>query len=222
MTWGEDYWERNHKKETFNDESYERVIEAHFGILNRLQIVAPYIEQHLQQLHELDHERAQTLFHNVVEWPKPTSWWRKDDVYISSRSIMTRYNMTSVWHQWFTFYTKAKERKSQHQNSGVRVDVLDNEGNLNTYYGYIDDIEELTYELSLRIPIFKCQWVKHPQDVELDEYDFTLVDLNNVGHKDDPWILTEHVTQVFYVVEPQHEKTHVPWKTKNHQSWLRH
>jgi hypothetical protein len=43
----------------------------------------------------------------------------------------------------------------------------------------------------------------------LDEYSFTLVDLNNVGHKDDPWIRPECVAQVFYVLEPEHEKKHV-------------
>jgi hypothetical protein len=39
-----------------------------------------------------------------------------------------------------TFYTKAKDMKSHHQNSGVRVDAEDSDGNLNTYYYYIDKI----------------------------------------------------------------------------------
>jgi hypothetical protein len=51
--------------------------------------------------------------------------------------------------------------------------------------------------------------VKHPQGVELDEYNFTHIDLNNVGHKDDPWILLERVVQVFYVLELEYEKKHV-------------
>jgi hypothetical protein len=61
--------------------------------------------------------------------------------------------------------------------------------------------------------------VKHPQGVELDEYGFTLVDLNNVGHKDDPWILPGCVAQEFYVLEPQHAKENVVvnGKTKNHR-----
>jgi hypothetical protein len=29
--------------------------------------------------------------------------------------------------------------------------------------------------------------VKHPQGIEVDEYGFTIVDLRNVGHKDEPW-----------------------------------
>jgi hypothetical protein len=109
----------------------------------------------------------------------------------------------------FTFYTKDKDMKSQYQNSCVRIDVEDNEGILKTYYGYIDDIWELNYEISLQIPIFKCQWVKHPQVVELDEYCFALVHLDNAGHKDGTWILPQCVAQAFYVLKHEHEKKHV-------------
>jgi hypothetical protein len=30
---------------------------------------------------------------------------------------------------------------------------------------------------------------KHPQDIEIDDYGFTIIDLTNVGHKDEPWVL---------------------------------
>jgi hypothetical protein len=39
--------------------------------------------------------------------------------------------------------------------------------------------------------------------VSVDNYGFTLVDLKNVGHKDDPQVLADHVTQVFYVLDPE-------------------
>jgi hypothetical protein len=32
--------------------------------------------------------------------------------------------------------------------------------------------------------------VKNPQGVEMDDYGFTIVDLRNVGHKDEPSVLT--------------------------------
>jgi hypothetical protein len=51
--------------------------------------------------------------------------------------------------------------------------------------------------MSVQIPIFKYQWVKHPQGVEIDDYRFTIVDLTNVGHKDEPWVLAATVAQVF-------------------------
>jgi hypothetical protein len=48
-----------------------------------------------------------------------------------------------------------------------------------------------------------CQWIKHPNDVNVDNYGLTLVDLKNLGHKDDPWVLADRVTQVFYVLDPE-------------------
>jgi hypothetical protein len=40
----------------------------------------------------------------------------------------------------------------------------------------------------------------------MDNYGLPLVDLKNVGHKDDPWVLTNRVTQVFYVLDPETRK----------------
>jgi glucose dehydrogenase len=37
--------------------------------------------------------------------------------------------------------------------------------------------------------------------VSVDNYDLTLVDLKNVGHKDNPWVLADRVAQIFYVVD---------------------
>jgi hypothetical protein len=39
--------------------------------------------------------------------------------------------------------------------------------------------------------------------VNVNNYELTLVDLKLLGHKDDPWMLTNHVTQVFYVLDPE-------------------
>jgi hypothetical protein len=105
-----------------------------------------------------------------------------------------------------TFYTKAKDSRSRCQNSGVRVDVEDSTGRKNAYYGYIEEIWELNYATSLQIPIFKCQCVKHPQGVEIDDYGFTIVDLRNLGHKDEAWVIAATVTQVFYILNPKYEK----------------
>jgi hypothetical protein len=63
-----------------------------------------------------------------------------------------------------------------------------------TYYGYIQDIWKLDYGAILQIPVFKCQWVKHPNGL-------LPVDLKNVGHKDDPWMLVDCVAQVSYLLD---------------------
>jgi hypothetical protein len=51
--------------------------------------------------------------------------------------------------------------------------------------------------------------VKHPHGIEVDEYGFTIVDLRNVGHKDEPWVLASIVTQVFYILDLKDEKKHI-------------
>jgi hypothetical protein len=88
------------------------------------------------------------------------------------------------------------------------------------YYGYIQDIWELDYGARLQIPVFKCQWVKHSNCVSVDNYGITLVDLKNVGHKDDPWVLVDRVAQVFYVLDPESRK-HAVVSTKQKLSELR-
>jgi hypothetical protein len=108
-----------------------------------------------------------------------------------------------------TFYTKAKDSRSQCQNSGVRVDAEDSTRPKNAYYGYIEEIWELNYGMSLQISIFKCQWVKHPQGVEIDGYGFTIIDLTNMGHKDEPWVLAATVAQVFYILDPKDKKKYI-------------
>jgi hypothetical protein len=42
--------------------------------------------------------------------------------------------------------------------------------------------------------------------VNVDSYRLTLVDLKNLGHKDDPWVLADCVAQVFYVFDPETRK----------------
>jgi hypothetical protein len=78
-----------------------------------------------------------------------------------------------------------------------------------SYYGYIEEIWELNYGMSFQIPIIKCQWVKHPQGVEIDDYGFTIVDWRNVGHKDEPWVLAATVEQVFYILDLKDEKKYI-------------
>jgi hypothetical protein len=42
--------------------------------------------------------------------------------------------------------------------------------------------------------------------VEIDDYGFTIVDLRNVVHKDEPWVLIAIVAQVFYILDLKDEK----------------
>jgi hypothetical protein len=56
--------------------------------------------------------------------------------------------------------------------------------------------------------VFRCHWVKHPRGVEVDGYGLVIVDLSNVGYKDDPWVLASQVAQVLYVADPAKKSKH--------------
>ena len=58
----------------------------------------------------------------------------------------------------YTFYTIAQDEKSTNQNSGVRIDAIEIDGNKDNYFGVIEEIWELDYG-PLKIPLFRCQRV---------------------------------------------------------------
>ena len=47
-----------------------------------------------------------------------------------------------------------------------------------------------------------CDWVEINNGVREDELGFTLVNLNRIGHKTDPFILATQAKQVFYINDP--------------------
>ena len=46
--------------------------------------------------------------------------------------------------------------------------------------------------------LFWCQWVKLT-GVTKDQYGMTIVNLNNLGYRDEPFVLAQDVSLVFYV-----------------------
>jgi hypothetical protein len=100
-----------------------------------------------------------------------------------------------------TFYTVTQDKKSTNQNSGVRFDATDDNGQKETYYGYIEEIWEFDYRPTFKTPLFRCKWVKLTGGgVVVDQkYDMTTVDLNNLAYMDKPFVLVNDVAQVFYM-----------------------
>jgi hypothetical protein len=42
--------------------------------------------------------------------------------------------------------------------------------------------------------------------VSVDNYGLTLVDLKNVGYKDDLWVLADCIAHIFYILDPETRK----------------
>ena len=116
-----------------------------------------------------------------------------------------------------TFYTIAQDKKSTNQNSGVRFDATDENGQKETYYGYIEEIWELDYGPTFKVPLFRCSWVNMKgEGIKVDQlYGMTTVDLKNLGcYRNEPFVLANDVTQLFYVKDMSSR----PKKEKNKQT----
>src|SRR3989337_3699101 len=100
-----------------------------------------------------------------------------------------------------TFYMIAQDKKSTNQNSGFRFDAANTNRAKDTYYGYIEEIWELDYGRDFKVPLFRCKWVNVTRGgVQVDpHYGMKIVDLNNLGYTDEPFVLANYVAQVFYV-----------------------
>jgi hypothetical protein len=93
-------------------------------------------------------------------------------------------------------------RRKKRQNSGMCVTTEDGP----TYYGKLTRITEVTYYDLARYVLFKCDWanIQPNKGYKKEEYGFDLVNFNNLIHTgvriiDDPFILPNQVSQVYYV-----------------------
>ena len=57
------------------------------------------------------------------------------------------------------------------------------------FYGVVKEIWDLDYNM-FNICVFKFDWVDNKSGVKVDELGFTLADLQKIGHKSYPFILS--------------------------------
>nr|ABA97662.1 transposon protein, putative, CACTA, En/Spm sub-class [Oryza sativa Japonica Group] len=181
---------------------------AHFTVLQHSSLVAPYIEEQLALVHarNIGKSDAWITRHHIDTFP---AWLRQhlmgNESINQQLAFLARGPSGSIATfqgyeiNGYTFYTRAQDMKSTNQNSAVRVDAMGHDGTTGTFYGAIEDIWELDYG-PLKVPLFRCQWVRLTGgDVMIDDSGMTTVDLNKVGYSDEPFVLANDVTQVFFV-----------------------
>ncbi|GJV90067.1 hypothetical protein Tco_1534005 [Tanacetum coccineum] len=140
------------------------------------------------------------------------------------RATIVKYEAYNI--NGYTFRTKSNDG-IVYQNSGVSVEAVDLHISKEVattrkafYYGVLQEIWVLDYRFR-QIPLFKCDWVNHKAGgVKHDpNLGYTLVDLNSLGHKDDPFILASQARQVFYVKDQIDKKLSIVFgtPTKNYK-----
>ena len=142
--------------------------QAHYIVLQNSTLVAPYIEEHKDILRSKNPEQSDpwikrthmATFGGWLQTHLMNNTTIGDELYLlakSPSSTILTYNGYEI--NGNTFYTIAEDKKSTNQNSGVRFEATDENGQKDTYYGYIEEIWELDYGPSFKVPLFRCKWV---------------------------------------------------------------
>ena len=196
---------------------------AHYIVLHNSTLVAPYIEKHKNIVRSENpgkdgswiKGKHEATFGSWLQTHLMNNTTVEDQLYSLARSpSYTICTFQGYEINGNTFYTIAQDKKSTNQNSGVRFDATNSNGQKDTYYGYVEEIWELEYGPSFKVPLFRCKWVKlNAGRVKVEPmYGMTTVDLNNLDYKDEPFVLANDVAQVFYVkdmsTKPKKKKKH--------------
>ncbi|KAL0552256.1 hypothetical protein IC582_011364 [Cucumis melo] len=204
--------------------SKEQLDQAHLYVIQNVNDVLPYVEQHMESLRKLNSGKSQSKKliqeeHNrsfsrwlstrvalALEVPKnsitPSLRWithgPSPDVATYSGYIINRYY----------YHTKRRDDIRRVQNSGVSITATTMQVSSSkdknpvmsdmTFYGVIREIWKIDYH-QLSFILFKCDWVDNRSGVKVDELGFTIVDPKRIGHKSDSFILATQAKQVFYV-----------------------
>jgi hypothetical protein len=217
-------------RKVFVDKDYKEVSRAHYSVLQSSKLMQPYIDEHLGIITAERNGRSDDWImkqhkQHLMSWLKDQNIQpgeTTDSITISSLAQGPSRQVTT-WNSYdingYTYYTHAKDSKCVNQNSGVRIEALDGLGRKVQYFGIIEDIWEIEYGKGITVALFRCHWMKQH---EINEIGLTVVDLENVGYKDDPWVLASRVAQVFYTLDPQSilpprkKKKHVVVSGKQH------
>jgi hypothetical protein len=148
--------------------------QAHYTVLNNSSLAAPYIKKHMDILCSSNPGKPESL---IRQQHKNTfgSWLQthvnNDKTIGDQMYLLPKSPSSTIWtYQGYeinenTFYTIVQDKKSTNQNSGVLFDAENDDGSKDTYYGYIEEIGDLDYAPTFKVPLFRCKWVKMTAEV---------------------------------------------------------
>jgi len=188
-------------------------------ILNNTDEVIPYIEAHKVVVKANNPRQAKKWF--LMEHNRTFMPWFKDEVLKDSTTLETltwlaaglKFDVISFMYEVNNciFYMKSMNEKSTVQNFGVTLEVESMQFSTSkdtnhvlgsmAYYGFIEEIWEVDYT-KFSFLVFKCKWVGNKSGVKIDESGFALVDFRKIGYRDEPFIMVQQESQVFYVKDP--------------------
>ena len=135
-------------RKTFTDSAYKEVASAHFSVLHQLEVMTPFINQHIYIIRVENLGRSDSWIMKEHKH-RFTSWLMDQNIKEGTtlEEVTLKWlasgpsSRVTTWQAYdingHTFYTAAKDKKSVCQNSGVRIDAIDDMTGLKvTYFGH--------------------------------------------------------------------------------------
>jgi hypothetical protein len=133
---------------------YNVILEAHYSILQQLEIMDPFIELHMNSIRDNNPGSMDNWVHKehkrqFTAWLKELDMTEEESETIKVLASGPSSQVTS-WQSYdisgFSFSTSDRDTKSMAQNSGIRCEAIDDAtGEITTYFGFIYGIWEVEY-----------------------------------------------------------------------------
>ncbi|CAN6704146.1 unnamed protein product [Malus baccata var. baccata] len=177
--------------------------QCHRYILNNCDEVNPFRSQHEEFL-KTKHRRERLTMRQIKELSKKEfpEWFKQH----MNSSYHANDTLISEDLHWLTNYpSRVVSRYKSHIVHGV-VDMFE--------VKYCGPTE--AEDRGRAVMLFKCEWVnsESPRGMKTDQYGFTMVNFNQLGFKEDPFILASQALQAFYVEDTIEKDWHVVVRTQ--------
>ncbi|XP_033514313.1 uncharacterized protein [Nicotiana tomentosiformis] len=127
------------------------------------------------------------------------------------------------WNRTLGFHVKDYDNNLRTQNCSVIVVGENDKDSENIdYYGILTDVIELQFVMGGRVILFRCNWFDvydKIKRVKKDEYEFVSVNLRRFLNTNEPFILAEQASQVFYAIDNSNKGWHIVRKTQPRDSY---
>ncbi|KAL0561546.1 hypothetical protein IC582_001980 [Cucumis melo] len=192
--------------------SKEQLDQAYLYVIQNVNDVLPYVEQHMESLRKLNSGKARSKKWIQEEHNRSFSPWLSTRVALA---LEVPKNFITPSLRWiahgpspdvatysgyiingYYYHTKRCDDIRRVQNSGVSIPATTMQ---------VSSSKDKNLVM-LDMTFYGCDWVDNRSGVKVDELGFTIVDLKRIGHKSDSFILATQAKQVFYVQDSANPK----------------
>ncbi|KAM3202854.1 hypothetical protein P3L10_030479 [Capsicum annuum] len=198
--------------------------QAHIYILKNCDEVLPYLEYGGFFYAEWDREFIKWFKNRVVQLQKADNSRLMEDLLSLSRGP-TKYSTHCNGYivNGYRFHVEDYDRSLRTQNCGVVVSSKNDEDNeMFDYYGVLTDVIELQFVSDRRVILFWCNWFDvHDKikGIKRDEYDYVSVNPSRFLKINEPFVLVDQASQVFYANDNSNKGWDIVRKTQPRDSY---